>query len=194
MVVSLAALFNAQAGRCWYCAEPMHQSQGRGHSTTRDHLLPKSRGGANARSNIVGACGRCNALKGDMTESEFRRAFPTAAACERAWPMARFDRVVRANWRPPANQKPVTVPRLRWPGPTPAGLQIDHEAAWRDLQARFPPRPPPRPVGFCAGCRFFAGFAPGHPPVCQWRWQRGDWGSATPLTSAADSCHEHAAR
>ena len=60
MVVSLAALFDAQAGRCWYCAEPMHQSQGRGHSTTRDHLLPKSRGGANARSNIVGACGRCN--------------------------------------------------------------------------------------------------------------------------------------
>ncbi len=36
-----------------------------------DHLLPKSRGGCNAASNLVTACFPCNGAKGDRTISEW---------------------------------------------------------------------------------------------------------------------------
>ena len=183
MVVSLAALFDAQAGRCGYCGVAMTKRAHRGNSVTRDHRVPKVAGGSNLRSNLLGACRRCNEIKGDRSEREFRRWHPSAHVIESLSPMAGFDaRVRRKAPHGPHHRPPVTT------------IRADHEAAWRDLHARFPPRPPPRPVGFCSGCRFFAALAPGHPPVCQWRWQRGDWHVATPLTSAADSCHEHAAR
>jgi hypothetical protein len=47
---------------------------GRPNSVTRDHVLPRSRGGRGAR-NIVAACYRCNNVKGDMTAEEFVAAY-----------------------------------------------------------------------------------------------------------------------
>jgi 5-methylcytosine-specific restriction endonuclease McrA len=38
---------------------------------TRDHKIPKSRGGANHKTNIVLACASCNNEKGDMPPQEF---------------------------------------------------------------------------------------------------------------------------
>lgn len=48
---------------CGYCGKP---------ASTIDHILPRSRGGANAWANTVAACGRCNNRKGDRTPVEAR--------------------------------------------------------------------------------------------------------------------------
>jgi 5-methylcytosine-specific restriction endonuclease McrA len=54
----------ARDGRtCAYC--------GAGASTI-DHVLPRSRGGANEWTNTVAACGRCNNRKDDRTPPEAR--------------------------------------------------------------------------------------------------------------------------
>jgi 5-methylcytosine-specific restriction endonuclease McrA len=47
---------------CGYCAR-------RGADTV-DHVVPKSRGGASTWTNLVAACGPCNARKGDRTPAE----------------------------------------------------------------------------------------------------------------------------
>lgn len=39
---------------------------------TRDHVIPLSKGGTNARENKVIACLRCNNLKGDMMPDEWQ--------------------------------------------------------------------------------------------------------------------------
>lgn len=63
----------ARDGRtCAYCG---------GAATTIDHVLPRSRGGANSWLNTVAACGSCNHRKGDRTPAEARmplRIKPTA--------------------------------------------------------------------------------------------------------------------
>jgi 5-methylcytosine-specific restriction endonuclease McrA len=46
---------------CAYCGA---------HATTIDHVLPRSRGGANSWTNTVAACARCNGRKGDRTPAE----------------------------------------------------------------------------------------------------------------------------
>ena len=48
---------------CGYCAKP---------ASTIDHVLPRSRGGANEWTNTVAACGRCNNRKGSRTPGEAR--------------------------------------------------------------------------------------------------------------------------
>ncbi|MGH9169101.1 MAG: HNH endonuclease, partial [Acidimicrobiia bacterium] len=41
--------------RCTYCPRP---------ATTADHVVPVSRGGSHALSNLVPACGPCNTARG----------------------------------------------------------------------------------------------------------------------------------
>jgi 5-methylcytosine-specific restriction endonuclease McrA len=48
---------------CGYCGKP---------ASTIDHVLPRSRGGANEWTNTVAACGRCNNRKGSRTPVEAR--------------------------------------------------------------------------------------------------------------------------
>lgn len=47
--------------RCAYCARP---------ASTIDHVLPRSRGGADSWENLVACCLRCNNTKGDRTPQE----------------------------------------------------------------------------------------------------------------------------
>ncbi|WP_029146165.1 HNH endonuclease [Microbacterium luticocti] len=47
--------------RCAYCG---------GHAATIDHVLPRSRGGADSWENLVACCQRCNNVKGDRTPAE----------------------------------------------------------------------------------------------------------------------------
>jgi 5-methylcytosine-specific restriction endonuclease McrA len=59
--VSRRGVLRRDAQRCGYCASP---------ATTIDHVLPRSRGGADSWENLVACCLRCNNIKGDRTPSE----------------------------------------------------------------------------------------------------------------------------
>lgn len=48
---------------CQYCSD-------RRHDLTIDHIIPRSRGGADTWDNVVAACLRCNVKKGDRTPRE----------------------------------------------------------------------------------------------------------------------------
>jgi 5-methylcytosine-specific restriction endonuclease McrA len=59
--VTRRGVLRRDAHRCAYC--------GKG-ATTIDHVLPRSRGGADSWENLVAACLRCNNMKGDRTPQE----------------------------------------------------------------------------------------------------------------------------
>ena len=62
-------LFARDEYTCQYCGR--HRSNlGYRESLTRDHVVPKSRGGGNGWSNVVTACSRCNLEKGDRLPDE----------------------------------------------------------------------------------------------------------------------------
>jgi 5-methylcytosine-specific restriction endonuclease McrA len=62
-------LFARDHYRCQYCGR--HQSELKPREAlTRDHLIPISRGGTNEWTNVVTACGPCNARKGNRLVTE----------------------------------------------------------------------------------------------------------------------------
>ena len=62
-------LFARDEYTCQYCGR--HRSNlGYRESLTRDHVVPKSRGGGNGWRNVVTACSRCNLEKGDRLPRE----------------------------------------------------------------------------------------------------------------------------
>jgi 5-methylcytosine-specific restriction endonuclease McrA len=76
-----SSLYIRQRGMCAYC--PFIFTNG--SQATRDHVLPKSKGGKNTLDNLVLACRKCNKIKGQMfTEVEFN------AEIERLKNMARI--------------------------------------------------------------------------------------------------------
>jgi hypothetical protein len=55
--------------KCHYCARPLDGKPG--GKFTRDHKIPRSRGGSDADVNIVPCCEQCNRTKAAMTDVEF---------------------------------------------------------------------------------------------------------------------------
>lgn len=57
-------------GRCFYCRVdltlPREPNSRKKTRVTRDHLIPKSRGGRQGNPNVVAACYACNNLRGNM--------------------------------------------------------------------------------------------------------------------------------
>jgi 5-methylcytosine-specific restriction endonuclease McrA len=58
---------------CAYCQRPV------GWDVSLDHRMPTGRGGRHALANLAVCCPRCNALKGALTEAEFRELVPMLA-------------------------------------------------------------------------------------------------------------------
>jgi 5-methylcytosine-specific restriction endonuclease McrA len=63
-------LFKEQKGLCAYCLKPMMFTKhpNLGNNMTLDHIIPKSKGGTNIQSNLIGACESCNTKKGSKTK------------------------------------------------------------------------------------------------------------------------------
>lgn len=59
--VSRRGVLRRDSHRCGYCGKT---------ATTIDHVLPRSRGGADSWENLVACCLRCNNVKGDRTATE----------------------------------------------------------------------------------------------------------------------------
>ncbi|EME19571.1 HNH endonuclease [Rhodococcus triatomae] len=57
-----AGVFRRDRHSCAYCADRA--------ATTIDHVVPRSRGGANSWANLVACCGPCNQRKADRTPEE----------------------------------------------------------------------------------------------------------------------------
>lgn len=74
-------LLEAQDGRCFYCNVPIYPRTKRNKRLrkvllTRDHFIPRSRGGLDIWDNIVLACSPCNEAKGNRLPSyEEQRRF-----------------------------------------------------------------------------------------------------------------------
>ena len=67
----------SEGSLCYYCFNPLTPSYIRRGSvrpptaSTRDHLVPKCRGGSYIPDNIVQACAGCNEEKGQLTSEEY---------------------------------------------------------------------------------------------------------------------------
>jgi 5-methylcytosine-specific restriction endonuclease McrA len=62
-------LFARDEYRCQFCARHQNQLRHR-ECLTRDHLIPLSRGGTNAWTNVLTACSTCNTRKGNLLPEE----------------------------------------------------------------------------------------------------------------------------
>jgi len=62
VVLNRQNIFRRDGHKCVYC--------GSHEDLTLDHVVPKSRGGRTSWDNLVSACRRCNARKGDYTPEE----------------------------------------------------------------------------------------------------------------------------
>jgi 5-methylcytosine-specific restriction endonuclease McrA len=58
--LSNAALFYRDHGYCQYCERPLTST-----NVTRDHVIPRSKGGPDHWTNVVAACKTCNSAKDD---------------------------------------------------------------------------------------------------------------------------------
>ena len=59
--------------RCFYCGTPLRNRGGREHGPTKDHVIPKSKGGAGLLRNKVRACCRCNEEKENLLFEDYRK-------------------------------------------------------------------------------------------------------------------------
>ncbi|MEW5927813.1 MAG: HNH endonuclease [Gemmatimonadota bacterium] len=78
------------AAHCWYCGvattEPVQPGEPQVPTMrTREHQLPRSRGGGNDPANVVLACQGCNNRKGFRTLEEFREAEVLAGRLGAFW-------------------------------------------------------------------------------------------------------------
>lgn len=71
--------FHSRDPHCHYCKRKTFLFQAEtddpGRLATLDHPTTQSRGGANTHENMQLACKRCNNLKANRTEQEFRASF-----------------------------------------------------------------------------------------------------------------------
>jgi 5-methylcytosine-specific restriction endonuclease McrA len=52
---------------CFYCGRKLTR-----RCASKDHVLPRSKGGSNSKHNIVDSCKECNEAKGSLLMEEFR--------------------------------------------------------------------------------------------------------------------------
>lgn len=69
------ARMDESRNRCFYCGRHFTGELEKGGSRTKEHLVPRCRGGRGFSANIVHACRKCNHDKGDKPLRHFRKVF-----------------------------------------------------------------------------------------------------------------------
>lgn len=64
-------LAEAQNWKCCWCGNHMTAVRNKRNSTTTEHVIPKSKGGADHEDNFAVACVRCNNKRGDRDVEEY---------------------------------------------------------------------------------------------------------------------------
>ena len=67
----LTDMFNEQSSICPYCHEGMCLDLGWDNTAELDHIIPKSKGGTDAKDNLIVVCHACNQEKGSDSLHEF---------------------------------------------------------------------------------------------------------------------------
>lgn len=78
----VAALWDIQEGRCYYCGDPL-RSPGSKNPFHKDHIIPLVEKGTNWIENIALACCRCNSLKSSLDVIAFKNELGTFIGVER---------------------------------------------------------------------------------------------------------------
>jgi 5-methylcytosine-specific restriction endonuclease McrA len=122
-----ARAYKRSRKRCIYCRERVYlqYAPSKARVATLEHRTPLARGGTWKKSNLGCACMRCNTMKGDMTDSEFRaiiikhgfgdhRLRNAAKAAHREQARIRNDEAARKReaaplWREPTAERMVCV-------------------------------------------------------------------------------------
>ena len=82
---NLSTLYERFGGECTFCDRRLVMPPGKrgakfkltDQTATRDHAIPRSRGGTLAPENTLLACRACNEAKSNMTDLEFRSFLKT---------------------------------------------------------------------------------------------------------------------
>ena len=102
----LQELWDEQGGRCAYTNEPIRldvagAGSGAGKvpsdKATIDHIIPKSKGGTNAVSNIVWCSSRANGVKGNRRFEEMLERLQIPAEIERKMLINLLEKVMRGS-------------------------------------------------------------------------------------------------
>ena len=98
---------------CFYCGEPLSRRR-----ATKDHVVPRSRGGSDSHQNIVNACRVCNSEKGRLLLNEYRQV--VAFRLKKDPLTFRFP----GEWRVEAESHTLTRPKNKRPERKAAGMQL----------------------------------------------------------------------
>lgn len=77
-MIKIKTLWTEQNGKCYFCCNPMtlkksDQKKLKASDATREHLIPKAKGGSNRAVNLKCSCYKCNKDRGDMCALEWMR-------------------------------------------------------------------------------------------------------------------------
>ncbi|MFQ5947942.1 MAG: HNH endonuclease [Acidimicrobiia bacterium] len=87
------AVLGRDRHQCQYCGRP---------AENLDHVVPRSRGGSHTWENVVAACRRCNARKGNRTlaEAGMRLLRSPRAPRRHGWLLVGLNAPPHPSWRP----------------------------------------------------------------------------------------------
>jgi hypothetical protein len=94
-MIPVRTLHTRDGGRCYYCRRRTARSNepewvaNPSLRATRDHKVPRSRGGSSRNDNIVLACSACNNAKGNLTAIEFMATAIRFGGYENLWVSAK---------------------------------------------------------------------------------------------------------
>jgi HNH endonuclease len=97
--------------KCYWCDQDLCEQLGYQNTATTEHVVPRSKGGENNKSNRVSACHRCNWTRRDMDSEEFKELASTFQPDSRPVEDGRVEYITATRGLAPSGN-----PRTKSPG------------------------------------------------------------------------------